>query len=332
MKIFVTGATGFLGGFLIDRLLEKGHSVSVLVRKSSNLKYLDQTKTKVFYGEITDYDSLMNATNDIDVVIHLASLIHPVNVPDSLYYDVNVKGAVNVFNAAYENNKEKFKQFIHCSSVTVYGDVGDENVPILENIPLVNQTTIYGVTKFEGELAVRKLSEDLKIPLTIVRPSRIYGERDTSFGSMIKLMKKGLFFNIGNGNTFMQPVYVRDCVEGIVNCICNEKSYGNAYNLAGPEVINKKDFLKIFSNHLGRKFPEMNIPISLVKTVAIANEILFKPFNKDPFVSRKKLSFFLRSNKYDISAAKKDLGYDPKVDVDEGLKRLVEWYREEGLI
>ena len=331
MKIFVTGASGFLGGFLVDRLIEEGHSVQVLVRKSSSLNYLNAEKIKIFYGEITNFGSLVEATKDIDVVIHLASLIHPVNVPDSMYYDVNVTGATNVLKAVYENNS-KLKHFIHCSSVTVYGDVEDENVPIVEDIPLMNQTTIYGVTKYKGELAMRKLAEELKVPLTIVRPSRIYGERDTSFNPMIKLMKKKMFFNIGGGKTFMQPVYVKDCVEGIINCICNERSYDKAYNLAGPEVINKKSFLRIMSKHLGMKFPELNIPVFLVKSAAIANEALFKPFNKDPFVSRKKLAFFLRSNKYDISAAKRDLDYEPKVGIDEGLRRMVEWYKEENKI
>jgi nucleoside-diphosphate-sugar epimerase len=297
----------------------------VLIRKSSSLNYLDTQKIKVFYGEVTDFNSLVEATKDIDVVIHLASLIHPVNVPDSMYYDVNVTGATNVLKAVKENNP-KLKQFIHCSSVTVYGEVDDVNVPITEDIPLKNQTTIYGVTKYKAELALKKLAEELNVPLTIVRPARIYGERDTSFDSMILLMKKKLFFNIGEGNTFMHPIYVKDCVEGIINSICNKKSFDKAYNLAGPEVINKKDFLRILSKHLGKKFPEFNIPIFVVKSVAIINEALFKPFNKDPFVSRKKLAFFLGSNKYDISAAKRDLGYEPKVGIDEGLRRMVEWY------
>ena len=90
--------------------------------------------------------------------------------------------------------------------------------------------------------------------------------------------------------------------------------------------------MRILSKHLGKKFPELNIPIFIVKSVAIANEALFKPFNKDPFVSRKKLPFFLGSNKYDISAAKRDLNYEPKVGVDEGLKLMVEWCKQESKI
>jgi nucleoside-diphosphate-sugar epimerase len=331
MKIFITGGSGFLGGFLIEKLIKDGHKVKTLIRKTSNIEYIKNLEVELFYGSITDIDSLKEATKDIDIVIHLASLIHPVNIPDQYYYDCNVKGTENVFNAAYENNKEKLKQFIHCSSVTVYGKIEDENIPISENTPLVDQTTIYGVTKYKGELAVKSLAKEFNIPLTIVRPSRIYGERDTSFIPLVRLMKKRLFFNIGSGKTFMQPVHVLDCVQGILNAINNENSFGKVYNLAGPSEINKKEFLKIISKNLGKELPKFNLPIFVVKTMAITNEVIFKPLNKNPFISRKKLAFFLRSNKYDISAAKRDLNYNPKVDVQEGIKRMIDWYKKENL-
>lgn len=332
MNIFVTGGTGLLGGFLIKELIELGHQVSVLIRKTSNLKYLKGLNVKYHYGDVSDYESLKNATKNVDIVIHLASLIHPVNVPNSLYHKINVKGPEYVFRAAYENNKNKLKHFIHCSSVTVYGTIEDENEPIHESAPCVKQTTIYGITKYEGEQAIKKITEQFQIPLTIVRPSRIYGERDTSFMPLCKLMKKRMFFNIGSGKTFMQPVYVKDCVQGIINAINNKNAFGKVYNLAGPEVINKKKFLNILSLNLGKRMPKINAPVPLVKTAAIINEIIFKPLKKEPFISRKKLAFFLRSNKYDISEAKKDINYNPKVGVKEGIYKMVQWFRQERLI
>ncbi|TKJ17348.1 hypothetical protein CEE44_02325 [Candidatus Woesearchaeota archaeon B3_Woes] len=331
MKIFVTGATGFMGGFLIEELVKKGHTVKVLVRKTSNIKYLKNLNIEILHGDVTNLDSLKKATKNIEIVIHLASLIHPVNVPDSLYYDINVKGTENVFRKSYENNK-KLKQFIHCSSVTVYGEIEDENKPISENAPCRKQTTIYGVTKYKGELAIKSLTNKYKVPLTIVRPSRIYGERDISFLPICKLMKKKLFFNIGLGKTFMQPVYVKDCVQGIINSINNKKSFNGEYNLAGPEPINKKQFLSMLSKNVGKKMPRINMPVFIVKTMAIINEILFFFLKKEPFINRKKLAFFLRSNKYDISSAKKDLNYHPRIKPEEGIRKMVDWYKTKKLI
>ncbi len=332
MKIFITGGTGLLGGFLIEELIKKGHKIRALVRRSSNLKYLKNLNVELVYGDVTDVESLNKSTKNIDIVIHLASLIHPVNVPDSLYYTINVKGTENVFNAAYKNNKHKLKQFIHCSSVTVYDIPDDDNEIISENFNCNNQITIYGKTKYEGELAITKLTNKYKIPLTIIRPARVYGERDKSLIPICKLMKKRFFFNIGSGKTFMQPVYVDDCVQAIINTINNKKTFGNRYNIAGLETINKKKFLKIISLNLGKKMPSLNVPIFIVKTAAIINELICKPFNKDPFISRKKLAFFLRSNKYEISAAQKDLKYNPKIKPKQGIKRTIEWYKKEKLI
>ena len=186
MKIFITGGTGFMGGFLIKELIQNGHQVKAMIRKTSSLKYLQGLQMELVYGDVTNQKSLQEATKEIDVVIHLASLISKVSVLDSLYHEINVKGTKNVFQAAYENNKKGLKQFIYCSSEAVYGDIKDEQELISEKTPCIKQTTIYGKTKYLGELAARKLANKFKIPLTIVRPSRIYGERDESFLSMCR--------------------------------------------------------------------------------------------------------------------------------------------------
>lgn len=331
MKVFVTGGTGFIGGFLVKRLVEQGHDVKVLVRKTSNLKYLKGLEINKVYGEISDTKSLKEATKDIEAVFHLAGLIHPVNVPDSKYYDVNVKGSADLFRSAFENNGKNLKHFIYCSSVTCYGIVEDESRPIKEDHPCYGQN-IYGKTKYEGELALKKLSEKYGVPITILRPARVYGPRDMSWRPILKLMKKGLFLNIGSGKSTMQPVYVTDVADAFVDVLDNKKTFGKAYNIAGTEVINKKQFLSLLARLIGKRLPKLNIPFFMVKTAAILNEALFLPFGKDPFVSRKKLKFFLMSRKYDVSRAKRDFGYDPKVDFREGLKRTVAWYKKEGLI
>jgi len=309
MKILVTGATGFIGKHLVKRLITEGHKLKILIRKGSDTTKFSGLGVEPIVGNLADLNSLKFATKNVDLIIHLAGLIHPVNVPNKLYWDVNVYGTENLIRAAIRN---KVKRFIYCSSVTCYGSVDNEDRTIIdENYPCHSQN-IYGLTKYEGENVCWRYSS--KIGVTIIRPSRVYGPGDLTLLPLVKLINKHIFFRFSFKKTYMI------------------RSVGERYIIAGAEIIDKITFMNIISKVLKKRLIKIFIPKPFIIMLAFFIEITSKPFGVEPFLSRKKLKFFLMSRKYNIEKAIKELGYYPRINIEEGIKRAIEWYKERGYI
>lgn len=328
MKIFVTGATGFVGRYLVKQLAKK-YKVIALVRNKNKIKLLPKKNIKIVMGDLFSCDVLKKEMKGIDVVMHLAAVIREIAKGDRWFWDNNVKGTENVVKAACMN---KVKQFIYCSSVAVYGKVKDKSKFIKEDYPCYGQN-IYGKTKYEGELVTKKYCKKYKIPYTILRPGRIFGLGDIGATFLIyKLVKKGFFPMLGGGKSTMMPIYVEDLSKAFMKCIKNKKSYNKIYNVAGKDVMTKKEFIYLIAKKLNVKFLSLYAPIKSTLFVAKIIEFFFKLFNKEPPVSRKRLKFFILSRKYDLSSAKEDLNWEPKKDMEKGVEEMVVWYKKQGYL
>lgn len=329
MKVFITGATGFIGKHLVKSLVNEGYEVSVLVRKTSNLNSLKYLDINFFYGGLSDKEELIKAAKDTHYVIHLAGVIHPVNVSEKFYWNVNVKGTENVIQAALKS--KNLKKFIYCSSVTCYGHVeNDRETVVNEDYPCHSQN-IYGKTKYEGEKLIEKYAKEKGLKYIIIRPARVYGPGDLTLIPVFKLVKKRLFSNIGFDKRYMMPVYIDDLVDSFKLAL--EKPITNrTYIIAGSDFMDKRAFIRMIAKALDVKPRNLSVPATPVKMLAFFCEQVFKIFNKEPFLSRKKLKFFLMSRKYSIERAKKELNFFPKVDLEEGMKRTLNWYKEKNLI
>ncbi len=334
IKVLVTGANGFIGSHLTKGLLDKDYDVNALVRKTSNLGELGQINNKNFklvYGDVTDYGSLLKTTKDINAIIHLAGVIHQVNVEDSFYYDINVKGTENILKACIEN-KIKLKKFVHCGSVACYGNLKDPDSTILDEAYPSSPENIYGKTKYESEVVAFKIAKEHNIPLTVIRPGRVYGEGDYTLKPLLKLIKKRLFFHVGSDKCYMMPVYIDDLVNAFILALENPKAAGNAYIITGEEAITKKEFTDLIAKELGVKSNKISFPKSLVVPSVYVLEKIFLLLNKEPPISRKKLRFFLASRRYSIEKAKKELGFKPQININIGVKRTIDWYNKMNLI
>ncbi|MGA0332935.1 MAG: NAD-dependent epimerase/dehydratase family protein [Kiritimatiellia bacterium] len=327
MKILVTGGTGFTGKALVKRLLDDGHQVVALDYKEGlKTQELREWGAEVLIGSVTDRAIVDQAMQGAEVVQHLAAAFREMNVPESHYDEVNIQGTRNVLEAA---EREQVKKFIYCSTCGVHGNIdhppGDENAPI-------QPADYYQRTKYEAEPVVLEFVQK-GMKATILRPAAIYGPGDPErFQMIFKRVNKGKFPMFGNGKTTYHPLYIDNLVDALVLAMDPEKGNGEAYLIADEEYVEIEDLVKRAARALG---VEVKIPHYPVLPVVIAGHLcekICKPFGIVPPIFPRRVDWYRQNRAFKIDKAKRDLGYVPGVDLDEGLRRTAAWYKAENLI
>lgn len=327
-KILVTGGTGLIGSFLVEKLV-KNNDVKCLILKNSDTKFLDDLGIKIAYGDITDISSLNHAIKDADVVFHLAAAFKkdlPKNPTEDVYYNVNVKGTENLLDVCKQN---EVKRVIHFSASGVYGH--SSNKPINEDSPY-KPSNPYEKSKCEGEKIALKYNE-LGLPITIIQPTIVYGPRETvAFLRLFKAIKNGTFRIIGNGENKLHLVYVKNLVDGIILASKSKAAIGQRYLIGDDRAYSVSEIVETIASELGVKIPKMKIPYQIARIGAIPFEIAGKVMKVRPPISRYTVDFLSKNRVYDISKVKKELGYESKIRLKEGIKLTAEWYKNNGLL
>lgn len=327
MKTFVTGGTGFTGAALVRRLLADGHEVVVLDNQPGLLvDRLREQGADVTIGSVTDKALVEKLTRGTEVVFHCAAAFRETGAPDSLYKSVNVEGTRNAIEAAIAAGVRKF---IYCSTQGVHGHIehppGDESSPIAP-------ADYYQQTKYEGEQVVREY--DGRGPEWIVlRPTAIYGPGDPErFQMIFKRVRKGTFPMFGSGQTYYHPVYIDNLVDAFVLAMAPGKGAGEAYIIGDAEFFPIEDLVR----HVARALDvEVRIPHYPIGPLIVAGHLcerVCKPFGINPPVFPRRVDWFRQVRAFRIDKARRDLGYDPRVGIDEGLRRTGAWYIENGYI
>lgn len=327
MDIFVTGGTGFTGAALVNRLLADDHTVRVL-DKSRGL-IADELARKgaiIDYGSVTDRDTVRAAMGKPEVVMHLAAAFRETGAPDALYKSVNVDGTRIVTEEAMQAGARKI---VYCSTEGVHGHVdnppGDEESPI-------EPEDYYQQTKYEGEVALREVAEK-KIEFTILRPTAIYGPGDPErFVMIYRRVKKGFFPMFGKANPYYHPVYIDNLVDAFVLAMEPGIGAGEAYIIGDEEYLTIRELVHKVATALGTKVSTPTYPITPLIIAGHVCEKLCKPFGINPPIFPRRVDWFRQVRAFDISKAKRDLGYVPKIGIDEGLKRTAEWYGQNNYI
>jgi nucleoside-diphosphate-sugar epimerase len=322
MKVLITGATGFVGGHLVKRLINDGYSVRALVRKGRDIRGFE-SKVEIAYGDILDPHSLDSALKDIEMVYHSAALVKEAGVPDSLFWDVNVTGTRNILEASY---KHGVKRFIHISTCGVHGNV--LNPPATEDSPF-NPEDIYQKTKIEGEKIARSFNEK-GLPVVIIRPAGVYGPGDKRIYKLFKLIKERKFFMVGDGKTFLHLVYIDDLIDSIILAGEVAGAEGEAFLIGGERYLTLNELVKIIAETIGVPLRRLRIPVFPVRLLAMVMEFTFKPLRIEPPLFRRRVDFFTKNRAFDISKARRILGYSPRVNIGEGVRLTVEGYKREG--
>ncbi len=325
-NVLVTGATGFTGGHLCKILIKKGYNVKALVREESLAKLKEKFGESISYiiADLSNPESINGKFSEIDTVYHIAALYRQEGVSKNLFFKVNVDGTKSLLD---ESLRAGVKKFIHCSTVGVQGEIADP--PAKEDAPY-KPGDHYQISKLEGEkLALSYFKED-KIDGVIVRPVGIYGPGDDRFLKLFKHIYNGNFKMIGKGKALYHLTYVEDLCNGIILAGENNTTPGEIYTLGGNEYLPLEDLVKLLGKIMDKPVSKLKIPLFPVYIAAFMCEILCRPFGIEPPLFRRRLDFFTKDRAFDISKAKKELGYSPQMSLEKGLTLTYNWYKENG--
>jgi nucleoside-diphosphate-sugar epimerase len=327
MRILVTGGTGFTGKALVKRLLDGGHEVVAMDYKEGlKTDELRQWGAEVVIGTVTDRDVVRRCVRGVDIVQHLAAAFREMNVPEQHYWDVNVQGTRNMLEAA---EAEGVRKFIYCSTCGVHGNV--DNPPGGEDAP-IQPADYYQQTKYEAEPVVGEFFRR-GMKTVIIRPAAIYGPGDPErFYLIYKRVATGRFPMFGNGRTLYHPLYIDNLVDALVLAQEPGRGDGQAYLIADEEYVGIEDLVRRVARAMGI---EVNIPHYPVWPVVLAGHICekaCKPFGVTPPIFPRRVDWYRQNRAFDIGKAKRELGYQPRVGLEEGLRLTAEWYRQEGYL
>lgn len=328
MKVLVTGGTGFTGKALVRRLLDEGHQVTALDYKEGlKTRELREWGAKVVIGSVTDKGAVAECIEGVDVVQHLAAAFRELNVPESYYDAVNVGGARTMLEAARQAG---VKRFIYCSTCGVHGNIdsppGDEDAPI-------QPADYYQRTKYLAEPLVKDYNDTKGLPSVILRPAAIYGPGDPErFFMIFKRVASGRFPMFGDGKTLYHPLYIDNLIDAHILAMEEGKGDGEAYLIADEEYVEIEDLVRRVGKALDVAVRIPHYPVWPVVLAGHICEKLCKPFGVAPPIFPRRVDWFRQNRAFKIDKAKRDLGYAPKVGLDEGLRRTAEWYRAEGYL
>src|SRR5215204_683875 len=296
MRILVTGGSGFLASHLIRALQKRGHAVRALVLPSSDTTLLGQAGVEIHTGDVRLPDTLMGAMREVDAVFHLAAAIG-VRRPLREYHAVNVTGTENVCRAAQTAG---VKRLVHVSSTSVYKQ--GLGVPVDEAFSLAPPPDPYALTKAEGDSLVQRLIAEEQLPASIVRTTTIFGPGDDlNFGRIAQRLLAGTSIVIGSGGNQVPVAFVDDVVQGLLQEIADQ---------------------------LGARPPRIHVPYRLLYGAAYLAERLAQATRSErPVVTRFGVLLYGADNRFAIDKARHELGYEPRVSLQQLVSATAEWYR-----
>ena len=318
----VTGANGFVGSHLVDNLLSKGLKVRCLVRKSSNLRWLDKKDVQIFDSGLFDKDGIRKAFKDVNYIFHVAGVVK--SKTKEGYFKGNVDTTRNLLEVALEN-ASTIKRFLMVSSQTVSGPSTEGN-PVNEET-VCNPITTYGRSKLEEEKLV--LSYKDRLPITICRAPAVYGERDTEIFIYFQAFSKGLTTTIGFNKKELSLIHAVDLVEGIYLAAMSEKAKGEIYFIGSEKYYTWQEINAITARVLNKKPIIVKVPHFMVYTIASCAQSISIFSSKPATLNIEKAKDITRQYwTCDTSKAMKDLGYRQKISIEDGIKRTCEWYKQ----
>jgi nucleoside-diphosphate-sugar epimerase len=324
MRALVTGATGFLGGRLARRLKELGHPVTAFGRHAGKGAALERDGIRFVAGDLSDGAAVARAAVGQELVFHCGARSSPWGTYRE-FHDANVLGTRHVLEAAREGAR-----VIHVSSPSIYVDGGRDRLGISESEPLPKRSVnLYARTKRMAEDLVDEAHRAGR-PVITIRPQAIFGPGDTTvFPRIIKVAQRGVFPVIGDERNIVDITYVDNVVDALVLCASSPRStLGRKYNITNGEPRESYPLIDEVLSRLGIRYRKRHIPFALAYAISAALEAAHRVVPGEPLLTRYSVSVLACSRTLDISAARADLGYNPRIPLEEGLSNFVAWWKE----
>jgi nucleoside-diphosphate-sugar epimerase len=326
VRDLVTGATGFTGSHLARALAARGREVRALVRDRSRAAGLEADGIELAVGDVRDADAVRAAMAGVTTVYHTAAVYRQAGVSEGTYRAVNATAVGTIVDAAARSGA---RRVVHCSTVGVHGHV--DRPPADEEAPL-KPGDIYQQTKLEGEEIAREAAARLGIELAIVRPTGIYGPGDRRLLKLFRGVARRRFPILGRGDIYYHLTYIDDLVEGFRLCGELTEAANRTFIIAGGEVTTLNQLVSMIAEAAGVRPPRLHLPVWPFWAAGALCEAFTVPFGIEPPLYRRRVDFYTKSRAFDISRARRELGYEPRVGLREGIRRTLEWYREHDWI
>ncbi len=331
MRVLVTGGSGFLGRYTARIIRKAGHDVSVLCRGEH--KFLSDEGFDIIRGDVCDRNFLINAFSGFDEVHHIAALTG-ISVVRTPYYKINVEGTKNVIAACLKNS---IKKLIYTSSPSVVFN-GKSEMLLSETAPYPERfLSAYSETKAEAEKIVLAANAPGQLLTLSLRPHLIWGPEDTNLiPRLLERAEKGKLFVVGDGKNEADLTYVENAALAQLNASQALKEgspvCGRAYFITNDEPVSLWGFINRILEGTGITRVEKHIPYKAAYMLGTVLEKvhLMLNINKEPVMTRFLSSQLATTHTYSIARAKAELGYKPRVSMEEGLKRLFAYLNRES--
>ena len=327
MKILITGASGFIGSFIVEEALRRGFETWAAVRKSSSRAFLQDERIHFIELNLSSKEQLVEQLKEhqFDYVVHAAGVTKCLNKAD--FHRINTEGTKNLVEALLEV-KMPLKRFVFVSSLSVFGAI-KEKLPYDEiredDTPQPN--TEYGRSKLATEQYLDSLGT--RLPYIILRPTGVYGPREKDYFMMAKSIKQHIDFAVGFQRQDITFVYVTDVVQAIFLAL-EKGETGRKYFLSDGEVYQSTTFSDLIHEELGRPWwLRITAPTWVLRIITFFGEYVGRMTGKVTALNKDKYNILKQRNwRCDITPARQELGFEPQVKLKEGVKRTIKWYQD----
>ena len=328
-KILITGASGFIGSFIVEEALKRGFDTWAAVRKSSSKAYLQDKRIHFIELNLSSEEQLKEQLQDLqfDYVVHAAGVTKCLHQED--FHRINTDGTKNLVCALLAL-KMPLKRFVYISSLSIMGAIREQQpyTEILES-DKPQPNTAYGKSKLEAEEWLSTVNS--KLPYVILRPTGVYGPREKDYFMMFKSIQSHVDFAVGYQQQDITFVYVTDVVQAVF--LAMEKGQtGRKYFLSDGEVYQSATFSNLIRKELGNPWwIRITAPLWVLRIVSWCGEYIGRWTGKVTALNKDKYNIMRQRNwRCDITPAREELGYEPQVQLEEGVRRCVKWYQDNG--
>ena len=327
MKILITGASGFIGSFIVEEALKQGFETWAAVRKSSSKEYLQDERIHFIELNLSSKAQLIEQLrpHQFDYVVHAAGVTKCLNKAD--FRRINTEGTKNLVDALLDLQMP-LKRFVFLSSLSVFGAI-KEQLPYDEiredDTPKPN--TEYGRSKLEAERYIDSIGS--RLPYTILRPTGVYGPREKDYFMMAKSIKQHIDFAVGYQRQDITFVYVTDVVQAVFLAL-EKGETGRKYFLSDGQVYQSTTFSDLIHEELGRPWwLRITAPVWVLRVVTFFGEYIGHMTGKVTALNNDKYNILRQRNwRCDIEPTRHELGFEPKVQLKEGVKTTIQWYKD----
>ncbi len=322
--VLITGAAGFVGGALALRLAQEGARVKALVRHPEKADFLrGQPQIEIVPGDITDAARMVEVTRGCEIVFHVAAVG---GGSTEKQRPINVDGTRKVMLAAVA---AQVQRVVHVSSIAVYGYSYRNDVT--EDLPQKPGPTPYNLTKSEGENVVREIGRQYNLPYAVIRPGMIYGPRSATWTAMlfrVARLKPTPF--LGDGSGSVHPIFIEDVVDMLIVLASHPAAVNEVFNCAPDPAPTWREFLSGYARLAGNE-KWLSLPVLPVKVLASLIEVILM-LRDEPQELPTLIPYMLSHTTYKMTKARDVLGWQPKVDLTEGIERCRSWLQQQGLL